>query len=180
MKSSLLILFFVLFSSYGLTQSLPSKKEIYDLMGQFLYRTDSSHIYLRKQSELISIYQDSSVFLSDTTHFSTADFAYFRLQMKEIEDFKWEKARLNNIKTIPSFKVKWIFRDRNGWKRFHRKYPKSCLRSCSMPLFNVNKTCCILYVGTQCGGLNGGGSITIYKLKNGKWIYLDSYRMWVS
>jgi len=180
MKSSLLILFLVLFSSYGLTQSLPSEKEIYDVMGQFLYRTDSSHIYLNKQPELRNLYEDSSAFLSDTTYFSTADFAYLRLQMKEMDDFRWKKARLNKVETISSSKVKWIFRDRNGWKRFHRKHPKSCLRSCSMPLFSVNKTYCILYIGTQCGGLNGRGSINIYKLENGKWMYVDSYGMWVS
>jgi hypothetical protein len=100
--------------------------------------------------------------------------------MKEIDEFKWEEARFDKIKTISSSRVKWIFRDLNGWKRFHRKYPESCLRSCSIPLFNVDKTYCILYMGTQCGGLIGRGSIHVYKLETGKWIYVDSYSMWVS
>ncbi|WP_430403394.1 hypothetical protein [Fluviicola sp.] len=179
MKLSIFVL--VIITSFnGFSQPLPSEKEIYDLAGQFIHGTDSTRVLLSKHSDKRTIYQDTSAFLHDTTYFSEADFAYFRLQLKGKDNFKWDQGRFKNVRTISQSKVKWIFRDMKGWKRFHKKYPKMCLRSSSIPLFNVDKTYCIFYQAVQCGGLSGQGSTNIYKLENGKWIYVDSYGMWVS
>ena len=180
MKLSIFVL--ALITSFnGFSQSLPSKKEIYDLADQFIYGTDSTKVILSKHSDEWGIYQDTSAILHDTTYFSEADFAYFRLQLKGINNFKWDKGRFKNVQTIFRLKVKWIFRNHGkGWKRFHEKYPKMCLRSSSVPLFNSDKNYCVFYQGIQCGGLLGQGSTNIYKLENGKWIYVDSYGMWVS
>ncbi len=181
MKSFLLALMFLISSVCTFSQTLPSKKEIYEVTNQFIHGTDSTYVRLNKHSDTERIFKDSSAFLSDTTYFSKADFAYFRLQLKEVKRSNWNQSRFTEVKTIRQWRIKWIFRNhRKGWKRFHEKFNKACLASCSIPIFTVDKTYCILYTGTQCGGLIGGGSTDIYKLENGKWVYVDSYGMWVS
>lgn len=181
MKSFLLTFVFLISSVYTFSQTLPSKKEIYEVTNQFIHGTDSTYMRLQKSSDTWRIFEDSSSFLSDTARFSAADFDYFRLQLKEIKTFDWNQNRFEKVRTISELRLKWIFRNnRKGWKRFHEKFNKSCLVSCSIPLFTVDKTYCILYKGVQCGGLLGEGSTDIYKLENGKWVYVDSYGMWVS
>lgn len=180
MKYLIFVLVFAV-SFNGLSQSLPSKEEIYDFSKEFIYGTDSVEILLSENSNQWGIYKDTSVFLNDTTRFSNDDLAFFRMQLRETDHFKWKQSRLKNVKTISKLKMKWIFRNyEKGWKRFHEKYPKRCYRSASMPIFNANKTYCIFYQATQCGGLLGQGSTNIYKMEKGKWIYVDSYGMWVS
>jgi hypothetical protein len=142
MKLSVFVLA-IIASFNGFSQSLPSKKEIYDFADQFIQGTDSSKVILSKYSDEWTIYQDTSAILHDTTYFSEADFSCFRLQLKGIDNFKWDQGRLKDVRTISRLKVKWIFRNHmKGWKRFHKKYPKMCLRSSSMPLFKVMTTLC--------------------------------------
>ncbi|MDF3028825.1 MAG: hypothetical protein K0S23_3132 [Fluviicola sp.] len=180
MKSLIFVLVFA--ASFDvLSQTLPSREEMYDFSKQFIFGTDSVELLLLKNSDQWGFYKDTSVFLHDTTYFSNDDLAFFRVQLKEMNHFKWNQNRLQNVKTISRLKLKWIFRNyQKGWKRFCKKYPKRCYRSATMPIFNANKTYCIFYQSVQCGGLSGQGSTNIYKLEKGKWIYVDSYGMWVS
>lgn len=169
----------ILSGNVGIAQGKPSKKEIYDFINTQIHGSDSMKVCLEKQPTK-SFLGDTSIIFQDTTHFTAADFEYFRLQFRQAESFRWKESQMDHIKTLRRVRIKWIFRNREkGWKRFHKKF-ESCLFSCSMPVFNVSGTYCIVRWNRQCDGLNGRGGMDLYKWENNQWMFVESYSMWVS
>lgn len=125
------------------------------------------------------IFGDDMTSIFEDTLFDNGDREFFRHQIIMMEKVRWQKNHITGAKVISHTKIKRIFRGRNGWNRFRKKYG-NCLTSFSMPIFNKNYSYCIFYHWTQCDYLAGGGSLDLYKLENGKWTFVKSYMMGVS
>jgi len=104
---------------------------------------------------------------------------FFKEQFAKLGKVKWQKGKITGANLIPQKEIKKIFKRKNGWKRFRKKYG-NCLTSISLPIFNLNYDYCIIYHWTQCDYLAGSGSIDLFKLENGKWIYVKSYMYGIS
>lgn len=125
------------------------------------------------------IFGDDTASIYKDTLFDNDDIEFFRRQVTMMEKTTWQKDQITGANVISQSKIKRIFRGKNGWNRFRKKYG-NCLTTFSMPVFSKNYNYCIFYHWTQCDYLAGGGSLDLYKLENGKWIFVKSYMMGVS
>ena len=148
-------------------------------MNDAICKTDTISFNLRENSEKRHIYNDTVSFMQDSTLFSKEDFDFFRIQIKEIEKFKWNGDLLRGAKVIAKSDINSVFKKKKGWVKFRKKYG-NCLSSYSMPIFNKNYKYCIIQVGSQCDWLAGGGGTDVYKFEDGKWVYVKSYSWWIS
>lgn len=122
---------------------------------------------------------DLSSALNDSI-FSPEDVTYMNKQLVESQKMNWKNGKIKGAYIISKNKIKRIFTKRKGWDKFRKKYGKSCLTSFSIPLFNVAHSYCIFYNWTQCDYLSGRGDLSLYQVKNGKWVFVESYSMGIS
>lgn len=179
MKIVLTLIILALASTFGFCQSASSDAIVYTFMNDAICKTDTISFNLRQNSEKWHMYRDTTSFLTDSAIFSNEDFDFFRKQLKNIEKFKWNENLLNGAKVISKTNIRRTFKKKRGWQKFRNKYG-NCLSSYSMPIFNLNYDYCIIQVGIQCDWLAGRGGTNVYKLIEGRWVFIKSYSMWVS
>lgn len=115
--------------------------------------------------------------------FAMKDSSYYKNQDRNLIHFNLQKSRIKNkldfvtTDEILNLSIKY---ERNFWKQFRKKYGDKCIQTFSVPFFNKNKTVCIVQNSMSCGPLYGGGSTSIYKKVNGKWVVLRTFDQWVS
>ncbi|MDQ8142968.1 hypothetical protein [Chryseobacterium sp. CFS15] len=115
--------------------------------------------------------------------FAMKDSSYYKNQDRNLINFHLQKSRIKNkldfvtTDEILNLSIKY---ERNFWKQFRKKYGDKCIQTFSVPFFNKNKTVCIVQNSMSCGRLYGGGSTSIYKKVNGKWVVLRTFDQWVS
>ncbi len=115
--------------------------------------------------------------------FAMKDSSYYKNQDRNLINFNLQKSRIKNkldfvtTDEILNLSIKY---ERNFWKQFRKKYGDKCIQTFSVPFFNKNKTVCIVQNSMSCGRLYGGGSTSIYKKVNGKWVVLRTFDQWVS
>ncbi len=126
----------------------------------------------------LSFEPDSTLLESDSL-FTEQDILFFSKQMEYAETHSWESGKINNSKLIPQGKLKRIFRDKKGWKRFRRKIG-GCMNYLGLPIFTTDYHYCIFFQWVQCDGLMGKGNVSLYKFEDGKWTFVDTYAMGVS
>lgn len=115
--------------------------------------------------------------------FAIKDSSYYKDQDRKLINFNLQKSKIKKklafITTDEILKLSAQY-ERDFWKQFQKKYGDKCIRTFSVPFFNKNKTVCIVENSMSCGPLYGGGSTSIYKKVNGKWVVLKIYDIWVS
>lgn len=131
---------------------------------------------------------DGTIYLPQDGTFTKEDLAYLKIQLKTNSTF------VLNIATITS-KVEFIDPEkflrfqksqekygsaRDYWIKFRNEFGDKCLRNYSTPLFNKDKTICIIIDSMSCGPLEGGGQTSIFKKINGKWNLIQTLDRWVS
>lgn len=115
--------------------------------------------------------------------FAMKDSSYYKNQDRNLINFHLQKSRIKNkldfvtTDEILNLSIKY---ERNFWKQFRKKYEDKCIQTFSVPFFNKNKTLCIVQNSMSCGSLYGGGSTSIYKKVNGKWVVSRTFDQWVS
>lgn len=115
--------------------------------------------------------------------FAMKDSSYYKKQDRNLINFNLQKSRIKNkldfvtTDEILNLSIKY---ERNFWKQFRKKYGDKCIQTFSVPFFNKNKTLCIVQNSMSCGPLYGGGSTSIYKKVNEKWVVLRTFDQWVS
>jgi hypothetical protein len=115
--------------------------------------------------------------LADTATYTKEELSFIR-DKKYPSLKKWTKEFFINIKLISSDTLKTIFRDR--WWDYYFKHIGSGFNTFSSPIFLRNDTYCLFYADHHCGGLCGGGQLTLYKKEKNKWIRVKSYCNWIS
>lgn len=115
--------------------------------------------------------------------FAIKDSFYYKNQDRYLVNFNLQKSRIKKkldfvtTDEILNLSIKY---KRDFWKQFRKKYGDKCIQTFSVPFFNKNKTVCLVQNSMSCGSLYGGGSTSIYKKVNGKWVVLKTYDIWVS
>lgn len=115
--------------------------------------------------------------------FAIKDSSYYKNQDRNLINFHLQKSRIKNkldfltTDEILNLSIKY---ERNFWKQFRKKYGDKCIQTFSVPFFNKNKMLCIVQTSMSCGPLYGGGSTSIYKKVNVKWVVLKTFDQWVS
>ena len=97
--------------------------------------------------------------------------------------YRFDGSRFYKIDTNkPSLAdtVTAIFKDRNKWWTYFYKYYGESFNTYSAPIFLRNYTLCLFYSSNSCGGLCGGGQITLFKKEGNTWKPFKSFCDWVS
>ncbi|MGD1047304.1 MAG: hypothetical protein ABR899_00965 [Candidatus Krumholzibacteriaceae bacterium] len=94
--------------------------------------------------------------------------------------------------TLDSCLEKGYFVDRNliyrryvlrfpkpGWDEWHRDHPKAHgLTQVSLPAYDAKSGLCLIFVGTIRGGLDGAGSLLLYRYEDGLFKLLGRIFLW--
>lgn len=100
--------------------------------------------------------------------------------------FHWNENLVPNAHVVPADSIFSLFsRRRNagsrGWENFHKIYGEwNGYTDLSAPIFLRDNTRCLFYYGQHCGGLCGGGKLTLYEKKNGHWEMIKVFCNWIS
>jgi|ERR1700722_1713636 len=68
----------------------------------------------------------------------------------------------------------------DGWAGFRKTYPRSGISLMSRPGVNADHTKALLYVGTSCDMLCGGGEFILLGKEGEQWKVLNKVTIWVS
>ena len=124
--------------------------------------------------------ENSPIILLDSLFFTNQELEIVFNKIMSSNDTHWAKNSILNGKYIPRKKIDKIFNEPSkGWDYFHKIYGKD-LFSFSKPVFIRNNSVCFFYESNGNGNLGGSGSFDIYIKQNGKWIFFNSLRMWIS
>ena len=93
---------------------------------------------------------------------------------------KWTKELFANTKLVSSDTINSIFKDKLKWWTYFYKHIGRGFNTFSVPIFFRNDSYCLFYSDHHCGGLCGGGRLTLYKKENNKWTEVKSYCDWIS
>lgn len=117
--------------------------------------------------------------LTDTTIYTKDELLLIRNKTKPLLT-KWTKEFFTNTKIVNSDTISSIFKDNSKWWPYFYKNIGRSFNTFSVPIFFRNDTYCLFYSDHHCGGLCGGGRLTLYKKENNKWTEIKSYCDWVS
>jgi hypothetical protein len=85
------------------------------------------------------------------------------------------------ISSLSPEEAERLVRRKDGWGAFHRKYSKAFgITILSLPGVNDEHNRAVLYVGTSCGTLCGGGSLLYLSNENGEWKVINAVTIWQS
>jgi len=116
----------------------------------------------------------------DTTLFAFDEQEIIKAQVDEPLLKKWDTKLVDKAKIISRDTVTAIFKDRNKWWTYFYKYYGESFNTYSAPIFLRNYTLCLFYSSNSCGGLCGGGQITLFKKEGNTWKPFKSFCDWVS
>lgn len=180
----LLILTLVINYNPANAQPFPTieEHEYYDFYNSLNAGDSINPFYLSDKQGLWGMVEfgDTADVFSDTI-FTKADVTFLKYQLKKCSHFKWKDGTLYGATIIAEERIEKMFeRGTDGWQQFYKNYGNTGFHKYSVPLFSVDKSLCIVYMGFHCGGLCGEGSTRIYKKKHGYWHLVKEYGSWVS
>lgn len=175
--SFIILLFLIGSKIYGQKTDVINFEKVYNFLNSTM-TNDTIKFNLSDRTSFGMFVVDTTSILTDSL-FDNVDRDYFREQFAMLGKVKWQSGKITGANVISQQDIKKVFKRKNGWNKFRKKYG-NCLTTFSLPIFNKNHDYCIFYHWTQCDYLAGGGSTDLYKLENGKWIFIKSYMIGVS
>ncbi len=122
--------------------------------------------------QVLNIYLD----IRDSTH--------LRIQKERFKDFKVTSELAGDLQIITEDDFeKFENQTKTKGTDFFEILDSLCVNgyfSISKPIFNETFDLAFVQTGVICGGLCGGGEITIYEWNNGKWFEKERISGWVS
>lgn len=134
---------------------------------KYLFNTDS--LYLLGQTAASPIHKTDSINILDG--------------VIKYQRFHFDEKKMNRVEIVPRKKLDKIFRKygARGWDYLSKHTTiKSGYLTISVPIFFDNGKKAIFYYGYHCGGLCGGGKVSIYENDNGIWTERLILLKWVS
>jgi hypothetical protein len=171
------ILFLIGSNIYGQKTEVINFEKVYNFINSTI-SNDTTKFNLSDRTSFGMFGDDTTSILTDSL-FDKVDRDYFREQFAMLGKVKWQTGKIIGANIIPQQNISKVFKKKNGWNKFRKKYG-NCLTSFSLPIFSKDYDYCIIYHWTQCDYLAGGGSTDLYKLENGKWIFIKSYMIGIS
>ncbi len=117
--------------------------------------------------------------LADTATYTKEELSFIK-DKKYPSLTKWAKEFFENTKLVSNDTINTIFKDNSKWWTCFNKNIGHSFNTFSVPIFLRNETYCLFYSDNHCGGLCGGGRLTLYKKENNKWTEVKSYCDWIS
>lgn len=182
MYTKIAFFLFVILHSLKTVCQVGSKIESTNMVYEFINSRYTSQTKMKYLSQIASNSQMEYFgrIIREDSNFSNANKLYMLEQVKNSSGFFWDQEKLSNLKVIDSIKLKNIFRDENGWKRFRRKYGKNCMRIFAVPIFTLDKRFCIFHWHIQCDCTTGDGAIILLEKINDKYVEVKGYLKIVS
>ena len=86
-----------------------------------------------------------------------------------------------DYKTISDYELNEIFKNKDGWRIFHNKYPSSSgIIWLSRIGFDHKQKQAFVYIGNQRGSLSGIGYYMLLEKKNIHWLIKERMLSWIS
>lgn len=118
--------------------------------------------------------------LFDTTLFTIIERGIIRSQVSMPFLNNWETILVDKARIISQDTVNAIFKDKYRWWNYFYKHYGKGFSSYSAPIFLRNYTLCLFYSGHSCGGLCGGGQVTLFKKEHNTWKPFRIFCNWIS
>ena len=75
----------------------------------------------------------------------------------------------------------WSIPTSEAWARFHRRFPQASARmSLSRPVMDPATDTALVYVGSSCGRLCGGGWLVFMTRQGGVWLVSREVQLWIA
>jgi hypothetical protein len=88
-------------------------------------------------------------------------------------------AGVPNLRLISKRQYEQLFRARNGWSRFHRRYGRDArLVTLSRVGFDSKKSIALFYATDGIANMAGGGAVYVFRLRDGNWIEESQASVW--
>jgi len=88
-------------------------------------------------------------------------------------------AGVPNLRLISKRQYEQLFRGRNGWSRFHRRYGRDArLVTLSRVGLDPKKTIALFYATDGIANMAAGGAVYVFRLRDGKWIEESQASVW--
>lgn len=115
----------------------------------------------------------------DKQIFSPAELAKLTAQAYSLKR-NWKPADFPSVRLVMKDTVEAIFKVfTRHWTYFQKNIGRD-FNEFSMPIFLRNSTYCLFYEANYCGGLCGGGRLSLYKREGEHWKIIKSYCEWIS
>lgn len=117
------------------------------------------------------------------TVFKPADIKYMKSQFAKLSSYSWKSNKIKWADIVSEKGIDKLFdlkKKGDAWTKFEKKFHQHVFYDYSIPVFSADKSICAIYVGHHCGGLCGEGNIYVYQYKNGKWVVIRMYFLWIS
>ena len=76
---------------------------------------------------------------------------------------------------------RYFEKDGGGWEQWYKENPNAHgMTSVSLPVFDQESGIVLVYKGGQSNWTAGGGSLIVYKYKDGKLEFIKSHMIWIS
>lgn len=117
--------------------------------------------------------------LTDTTFYTKNELAFIKDKKYPLIKY-WTKEYFRNTILVSDDTITAIFKDNSkGWAYFYKIIGRN-FNTFSVPIFLRDDTYCLFYSDHHCGGLCGGGQLTLYKKEKEKWVKVKTYCSWIS
>jgi hypothetical protein len=96
--------------------------------------------------------------------------------------FLWDNQKLKNVWCLTPKDFAKIERSDSTdyWEEFQANFGSYGRHNYSRPVFNQDKTLCVIEHSGQGNWLAGSGSVLLFKKLNGNWIKVKEELLWIS
>jgi len=161
--------------------------EAYALMNQTLFDGDSlltdSLLFTKMNVLSLKHSSDLEYFINQASDslINPTDKRYMREQLSDLI-FLWDNQKLKNVWCLTPKDFAKIERSDSTdyWEEFQANFGSYGRHNYSRPVFNQDKTLCVIEHSGQGHWLVGSGSILVFKKINGNWIKVKEELLWIS
>jgi hypothetical protein len=184
-----LIIFFV---SVLLAKNMPAQNADPSLIPQeevsyflhSMYKSDPFFRRLKFVDKPVAFSFSSPVIKSNPffyLHFDTTDLSVPEQQLQMAKDITWDNSFIREASLISYKEFTSIFSpdNSNDWSDFWHKHGDGYYMI-SYPLFNSDRSYCVIYTEYSIGPLGGSGEVRFYKKNKKGWQLVKTVSLWDS
>lgn len=161
--------------------------EAYTLMNQAIFDRDSiltdSLLFIKLNVFTLKHSSDLKSFINEASDslISPTDKRYMIKQLSDMVSL-WDNQKLTNVWCLTPKDFAKIERSDSTdyWEEFQANFGSYGRHNYSRPVFNQDKTLCVIEHSGQGNWLAGSGSVLLFKKLNGNWIKVKEELLWIS
>ena len=161
--------------------------EAYTLMNQAIFDRDSiltdSLLFIKLNVFALKHSSDLKSFINEASDslINPTDKRYMIKQLSDMVSL-WDNQKLTNVWCLTPKDFAKIERSDSTdyWEEFQANFGSYGRHNYSRPVFNQDKTLCVIEHSGQGNWLAGSGSVLLFKKLNGNWIKVKEELLWIS